>query len=359
MVGMALAVATLVPPILPPLSGLPGLHGDPGHPEQPHREAPAPPPRPSRSPPSRCSGTSGRGTVAYKDAVFPCDFSDPMVLRVRDGWYAYATAAGWEHGVRTFPILHSTDLRHWHFVGDALPKPPAWTSGDLWGPTVLRWRGRYLMYFGALNGKHGVHCLDVATAPDPAGPFVAGRRIGCRSRYGAGYIDPSPLVRHGRLYLFFSVDSPRHAICATRLSPDGLRAVGRTKTVLPVSSRWGRLDARTVEGPSPLYRRGLYYLFYSAGSWSADYRMAYAVARSPLGPYRDRAPVPILHGGGGLRSPGGGAVVTGSNGPTWLAFHAWNGKPGYQNRGSERTLRIAPLLWDRRGRPRLDLAGAG
>lgn len=113
-----------------------------------------------------------------------------------------------------------------------------------------------------------------------------------------------------------------------------------------------------MEGPWPLRRRGRYYLFYSAGSWLSDYRMSYAVARHPLGPYRDTAPVAILSGEANVPSPGGGSVVLGRGGTTWLAFHAWSGRPGYQF-GSQRTMRIAPLQWNRRGVPRVDLLGGG
>jgi beta-xylosidase len=301
------------------------------------------------------------GAVPYAGAVFPCDFPDPMVLKQGHAWFAYGTSTGWEHGVRSFPILRSTDLRHWKFVGDALSRPPRWAAGDLWGPSVIAWHGSYLLYYGASlrgRGPHwGPHCVAVARARRPQGPFRTLGRIACRVPRGRGLIDPAPLVAPGRrIDLFFSVDSPRHSISAVRLSANGLRATGRVHRLLWVSPRWGRLRSRTVEGPWPLRRRGRYYLFYSAGSWMSDYRMSYAVARHPLGPYRDTAPVEILRARKPLRSPGGGSVVLGAGGATWLAFHAWSGRSGYQF-NSERTMRIAPLQWTRRGVPRLDLRG--
>jgi arabinan endo-1,5-alpha-L-arabinosidase len=280
-----------------------------------------------------------------------------MVLRAHHAWFAYATAARWERGSRTFPILRSEDLRHWRYVGDALRRAPRWSAGDLWGPSVIGWHGSYLLYYSARLGRHGPHCLAVASARRPQGPFRSRRRIACQDGRRRGFIDPAPLIAPGhRLYLFFSVDSPKHSISAVRLSADGLDAAGSPNRLLEVSRRWRGLRSRTVEGPWPLRRRGRYYLFYSAGSWSSDYRMAYAVARHPLGPYRDIAPVAILHGRAPLASPGGGSVVSDGNDDNWLAFHAWRGRHGYQF-DSERTMRIAPLRWSRRGVPRVDLQG--
>jgi arabinan endo-1,5-alpha-L-arabinosidase len=295
--------------------------------------------------------------IAFSAAVFPCDFPDPMILRSSGAWFAYGSATGWEEGGHTLPILRSPDLRHWRFVADALTRAPAWSSGDVWGPSVLFWRGRYLLFYNARQRTGGLHCLVVAVATSPAGPFQTRRRLACKDRRQHGFIDPAPLVApRGRLYLFMSVDNPRHSIAALRLSPDGLRVLGRPHTVLGVSPRWGTLRAKTVEGPWPVHRRGFYYLFYSAGSWSLDYRMAYAVARSPLGPYVDSAPVPVLSGTAQLAAPGGGSVLSGPGHSSWLAFAAWSAAPGYAL-GSQRTMRIAPLHWTRRGVPQIVLDG--
>ncbi|HEX8977158.1 MAG TPA: family 43 glycosylhydrolase [Solirubrobacteraceae bacterium] len=354
------AGAGILPPLPVPLPPLPvaplpapGSGGSTaGSPATP------PPPRPSRSPPSSCADQSVPGVIPFALAVFPCDFPDPMVLQAGGAWYAYASATGWEPGGHAFPVLRSTDLRHWRFVGDGLTSPPRWSSGDLWGPSVLSWRGRYLLFYSARVHGGGLHCLAVATAPTPQGPFQTVRRLACRSGRERGYIDPAPLIApRRRPYLFFSVDRPRHSISALRLSADGLRVIGPPRTILSVSPRWGALRARTVEGPWPLHRGAFYYLFYSAGSWSADYRMAYAVSRFPLGPYFDSAPVPILSGSAQLPAPGGGSVLTGPGGRNWLAFAAWSALPGY-TRGSQRTMRIAPLHWTPQGMPEVLLSGS-
>lgn len=350
--GSAVTLPLPQPPGLPPLPTLPGGSGSGGT-----KKTASAPPRPSRSPPSLCPGLTPPGLLALTASVFPCDFPDPMVLRAGGAWYAYGSSTGWETGGAAFPILRSTDLRHWQSVGNALSRPPGWSAGDLWGPSVLAWRHRYLLYYSAKQRGNGRHCVAVASSPSPQGPFRPLRRIACQSGRLRGFIDPAPLaLSPRRLYLFFSVDAPRHSISILRLSASGLRGRGRVQPVLHVSRRWGRLANATVEGPWPLVRGGRFYLFYSAGSWSSDYRMAYARARSPYGPYLDSAPVEIVGPSPALIGPGGGSVVTGPDGRSWLDFAAWTGTPGYQH-GTERTLRVAPLSWRLGGIPRLTLTG--
>jgi hypothetical protein len=67
--------------------------------------------------------------------------------------------------------------------------------------------------------------------------------------------------------------------------------------------------------------------------------------------------VPILSATGQLPAPGGGSVVGGPGGANWLAFAAWSGLPGYTH-GSERTMRVAPLSFNRRGVPTVALSGS-
>jgi beta-xylosidase len=314
------------------------------------------PPRPDRPPQAPCNPPSQPGPVPFAQPTFPCDFPDPMVLRVGGTYYAYGTATGWERRRRAFPILRSTDLRRWVPVGDAFPNLPGWADGHLWGPSVLRSRGRYYLYFSARRRGDLVHCLGAATAERPTGPFQDRGVVACGDRRASGYIDPAPLVHRGRTYLFFSVDRPRHSISVLRLRHDLLRARGARRRLIGVARRWEKgLVSSTVEAPWAMRRGKRFFLFYSAGCWCFDYRMGYAVASNPLGPYRDPGGNPILFGGGALAAPGSGSLVRSHGGRTWLAFHAWTGMPDYR-RGGRRTLRVAPLRWEG-GRPRPRLGG--
>lgn len=331
--------------LLPPLP-LPGPLG--GSPPPPASATPGG--RPSVPPSTPCSGRHGRlGDILRGHAAFPCDFPDPMVLRVRGGWYAYGTSTGWDRREHVMPVLFSRDLRSWRWTGDVFRRRPRWSSGDVWAPSVTRHRGRYLLYYSALRRRDKLHCLAVASARRARGPFRDHGPLSCRSARTEGHIDPAPVTGpRGRRYLFFSVDGPRHSIAAVRLRADGLRARSRPRILVRTNRSWHHgLMTRTVEAPFVVRRGRRWLLFYSAGCWCRDYRMGLATASHPLGPYREAPRNPFLRTGRGLYAPGGGSVTPGPDGKPWLAFHAWSDAVGYE-RGGERTLRLVPLRF--RGR---------
>jgi beta-xylosidase len=263
---------------------------------------------------------------------------DPFVLDVhgahRDYW-AFVTGAG-------FPILRSSDLRHWRPAGTAFAARPAWVvpTGDWhpWAPSVTEVGGGYVMYYAGLS-RYGVNCVGVATAVAPGGPYTdlgplsdaAGHAVGC------GSIDPSPFVdADGRAYLYVST-RPHPRIAVIPLTPDRLHAAGPRRALL--SGHGG-----VVEGPAVFRHRGTYYLLYSHGGYRGPYGMAYATAASPLGPFRRGTT--ILAQTRRVFSPGGGDVpVSGPHGGTFVVYHGRTG--GY---GAVRTLRVSALRW-RRGRP--------
>lgn len=286
------------------------------------------------------------GAVAYGSSLYNRDFPDPSVIRVKGVWYAYGTSTAYERPNHLFPILRSRDLQHWSYAGDALTKIPSWSDGHWWAPGLLVRNGIIYMYYSAQANGHGDHCLALAVSRNPLGPFRDIGPISCGDEQTAGYIDPAPFIDDdGSGYLFFAVDGPAHTIGEMPLQGDLFHPAGPVRQLFGVSQPWQEgLAAETVEGPSLVEHDGLYYLLYSAGSYSTDYRMGYAVAASPAGPYIDSPINPILEGGP-LSAPGGGSVFAGIGGRPWLAFNAWSGPLGY-GKGGIRTLRIAPLFWD-------------
>src|SRR5215210_5023054 len=320
----------LLPPLLPP----------------PNPEPQPPPPPPRAEPPreSRCISLTGPARAARP--LFGCDFPDPMVLRVGRTYYAYGTSG--HRGF--FPILRSGDLRHWRRAGNGFRAAPGWTRGHLWAPHVVRaGRGRYLMYYSARRREGIDHCLAVATSSRPWGPFAHRRVLACRDARSAGFIDPALLRVRRRAYLFFAVDGPFKSISALRLSRDLMSVRGRRATLLGVTEPWQMgLRSATIEAPAPVKRGKRYYLFHSAGCWCGDYRVGYAVARRPLGPYRYPARNPLLaHGRSGLSAPGSPSLFRDRRRRLWMAFHAWSGPADY-TKGGLRTLRLGRVRW--RGR---------
>lgn len=247
------------------------------------------------------------------------------MITVGDRYYAFATHTAWETAGHVFPILVSTDIAHWTYVADVFAAAPAWGRGDWWAPAVVARGHEFFLYYSG-RAPSGMHCVAVATASAPAGPYSDHGPIACQDGAAAiGYIDAWPLVANGRAYLYFSVDGPdHHSISVLPLSPDMLSVAGPRKELLDVTQGWERLGFATVEGPS-VFAWGFHYvMLYSGGSWRGQYGMGFAVASSPMGPFV-KSDLPLLRSGGSLAGPGGGSFFLDNSGAPWLAYHAWVG----------------------------------
>lgn len=279
--------------------------------------------------------------VRYHNPVFARDFPDPFVLRLgRHDYYAYGTVTSWERGY--FPILHSRDAVHWKYVGDifSLQDRPIWSEADFWAPDVIH-RGRtfYAYVTGHLNNAH---CIGVATASSPVGPFKDRGVVTCASGRDNSFIDPDPFIApNGTPYLYMSTDSP-HRIAVLKLKPSLLRPETAARDVLTVSQRWETAPngISTVEGPYVFVHGGRYYLLYSGNDYTGNYAEGFATSSSPLGPFKKCTCNPVLRGDSKVHGPGGGSVFEGPDGRLWLAYHARN-----QVRDGDRNLRIDPLVW--------------
>jgi beta-xylosidase len=125
---------------------------------------------------------------------------------------------------------------------------------------------------------------------------------------------------------------------------------------LTESAAW---QTPTVEGPTIIRHGGRYYLFYSANMYNtAQSGIGYATSRSLLGTYTNKSVAgPWLGTSGNAQGPQGPAVFTDSSGATRMAFAAWYGIVGYQNRGA-RSLWLGYLSF-RSDRPLLTSDRAG
>ena len=285
--------------------------------------------------------------------LHPADFPDPHVLRVGSTYYAYGSNTG---GLNV-QVMRSSDRERWEHLGDALPQLPTWArAGRTWSPSTLARGDRFVLYYVAWEPRSNRQAISAASAADPAGPFVdtSTRPLVFQLERG-GSIDPSPFVDDdGTAYLLWkSDDNALHrpsSLFAQRLSDDGLSLVGDATELLRHDGRWER---PLIEAPSLVKAHGAYFLFYSANWWeSPNYTIGYATAPSVLGPYRKRTRRrPWLSSGVTAAGPGGQEFFTDPEGGWWMAYHAWTpGTVGYAA-GGARSLRIAPVQFDKRRGP--------
>lgn len=304
--------------------------------------------------------------ITYKNPVWAQYMADPAASKFRGEYYAYGTTT--TPLDRQFSVLHSKDLVNWRSLGGALTplKDPAKT--DYWAPEVTERDGTYYMYYsaGGPAGEH--HQLRVATAKDPAGPFVdTGKVLMPEEPFS---IDAHPFrdPKTGKWYLFFAKDffdgRVGTGVAAVELGDDMTSVVGPVKTIVRASADWQIFERNrtwygktwdawhTVEGPFMVFCDGKYYCLYSGGRWdSENYGLGYAVADEVLGTYRDTEDShgpSVLQGTSTLLGPGHNSVVLGPDDKTlFVVYHAWD--PGH----TARRMCLDPLVWVD-GKPKCD-----
>jgi arabinan endo-1,5-alpha-L-arabinosidase len=306
-------------------------------------------------------------------------FADPAVIRGDDGsYYAYGTTDPLNGGdrdgtgalrVRRVPMARSDDLVHWTYVGDAFQTVPAWlapTAGQ-WAPEVRRLNGRYALYYtatdvaDAVSGEPGCEtdsAIGVATAPAPVGPWTdSGGPVVEPRRRGPGCdfkwtFDPAVVDADGGRVLYYG--SYVGGVEARRLSPDGLRSLPETATVITTEERY--------EGTYVIRRGGWYWLFGSATDCCRGPLTGYSVfagrSRSPFGPFVDRLGVPLTAsrvGGSPVISMNGNrwvgtghnSVVADAAGQDWLVYHAIDRFDPYLPPPNPNRITKRPMLLDR------------
>ena len=303
--------------------------------------------------------------------VFEENFPDAFVLRSGNRFIAYSTNDG-----PNVPIATSTDLVHWSFATDvstgrrrdALPQLGTWAKrGFTWAPEVLQLGQQYLLYYSASDRRKNMHCVGLAAATDPLGPFVdsSSEPLVCQPKLG-GTIDASPFRdSDGLLYLYFKNDGNRvHErtwIWGQRLSADGRSVVGEPVELMDDHAAW---KERVIEAPTMVRSPAGYELFYSGGffGWNPEegglspYGMGYARCIGPLGPCTDSPNNPILHSfndrqAGCLSGPGHQSIFT-VGARTFISFHAWDATRGCRKGDDRRELYVAPIFW-KDGKPQI------
>jgi beta-xylosidase len=215
-----------------------------------------------------------------------------------DGWYAdpdmkvyggrywvYPTYSAPYEQQTFLDAFSSPDLVHWTRHPRVLDTSTVtWATRAIWAPSPIERDGTYFLYFGAndIQSNGQVGGIGVATAARPDGPFVdaIGQPLIGSFQNGAQPIDQNVFIDDdGQAYLYYG--GHRHCNVA-KLNRD-MTSLGRFddgttfKEITPTGY---------VEGALMFKRNGTYYFMWSEGGWTGpDYRVSYAMASSPLGPF--------------------------------------------------------------------------
>lgn len=218
-------------------------------------------------------------------------YADPD-MRVYDGVYWVFPTYSAPYDEQTFlDAFSSPDLVHWTKHARVLDTSGVrWARRAMWAPSPIARDGKYFLYFGAndIQSDQEVGGIGVAIADQPGGPYRDGLGQPLIGRFanGAQPIDQDVFIDDdGQAYLYYGGWQHCNVVKLNRdMTSLGTFADGtQFREITPPGY---------VEGALMFKRRGVYYLMWSEGGWTGpDYRVSYAMASSPLGPFARRGTI--------------------------------------------------------------------
>ncbi len=237
--------------------------------------------------------------VAFTCFLFIKAYSQTSGNPVFDGWYADPEAAVFGNEYWIYPTysapyekqvfmdaFSSADLvtwtKHEHIIDTASVK---WARYAMWAPAIVRKDNRYFLFFAAndIQSDSATGGIGVAVSDSPEGPFrdYLGKPLLYRFHNGAQPIDQ---------FVFRDKDSQYYMIYGGWRHCNIVKLKDDFTGFMPFEDGTVFKEITPegyVEGPFMFMRKGRYYFMWSEGSWGgSDYRVAYAMADSPLGPFK-------------------------------------------------------------------------
>ena len=288
----------------------------------------------------------------YTNPVFKPCFADPTVIQAPDGYfYCYATTDNWGDGARIVPVIRSTNLVDWTYIGDAFQSKPSWIGkANIWAPDINYFKGKYYLFYaysvwGDPNPGIGYAVSD--------GPFTdKGKIFDSRDIGVPNSIDPAIFIEDDRIYLVWG---SFNGIYINELSfqDQGFAIKGPKK----------KLAGNRFEAPYIQKNNDFYYLFLSVGSCCEGVKSSYhiVVSRSNelMGEYSDiegnevnddqkNAGSLVIRGNDQWAGPGHQSqMITDSNGTQWMLYHAIDkADPYFSGAYTKRPLMLDPVIWE-------------
>ncbi len=241
----------------------------------------------------------------------------------------------------------SPDLVNWTRHPRVLDiKDVDWAAYAVWAPSAVTANGKYYLFFSANNilDNSQLGGIGVAVSDQPEGPFrdALGKPLIGQIHKGAQPIDQMVFQDDdGQFYLYYGGWKRCNVV---KLSKDLLSlepfADGEFyKEITPHEDY--------VEGAFMVKRKGTYYLMWSEGEWTGpDYSVAYAMASSPLGPFKRIGKI-LQQDTKIARGAGHHSVVNIPGTDDWyIVYHR---RPLGSNDGNHRLMAIEHLYFNKDG----------
>lgn len=218
--------------------------------------------------------------------VFPGWYADPEGIVFNKQYWIYPTFSAPYNKQVFFDAFSSPDLIKWTKHSRILDTSAIkWAKRAMWAPSIIEKDKKYYLFFGAndIQKDSELGGIGVAVADKPQGPYKdhLGKPLIDKFHNKAQPIDQ--FVFHdkdGQYYLIYG--GWRHCNIA-KLNKDftGFLPFEDGSTFKEITPE------KYVEGPFMFIKDGKYYFMWSEGGWTGpDYSVAYAIADSPLGPFK-------------------------------------------------------------------------
>jgi len=230
--------------------------------------------------------TAAEKPKATRNPIFPGWYADPEGIVFDNTFWVYPTYSDRYEKQVFMDAFSSKDLVHWQKHDKVLDTADfKWAKKAVWAPSIVKKSSKYYLFFGAndIQSNQEAGGIGVGVSKKPEGPFKdhLGKPLVDKFYNGAQPIDQ--FVFHdkdGQYYLIYG--GWRHCNIA-KLNKDftGFNPFADGTTFKEIT------PSNYVEGPYMFIKNGKYYFMWSEGGWTGpDYSVAYAVADSPLGPFK-------------------------------------------------------------------------
>ena len=230
--------------------------------------------------------TTVSGQAINNNPIFKGWYADPEAIIFDKTYWVYPTFSAPYEDQIFMDAFSSKDLTHWKKHPRVLDTSAVkWAKKALWAPSIIKNKNKYFLFFGAndIQNDNEPGGIGVAVASKPEGPYkdYLGKPLVDKFYNGAQPIDQFVFKdKDGQFYLIYG--GWRHCNIA-KLKPDFTGFLPfEDKTVFKEIT-----PENYVEGPFMFIRDNKYYFMWSEGGWTGpDYCVAYAIADSPMGPFK-------------------------------------------------------------------------
>jgi beta-xylosidase len=283
--------------------------------------------------------------IAQHNPIIPGWYADPEGIKYGNTYWVFPTYSA-KYGEQVFmDAFSSSDLKTWqkhpHVLDTANVK---WAKRAVWAPAVLQKGEKYYLFFGANDVHQGeVGGIGVTVASKPDGPYkdLLGHPLINEIANGAQPIDQFVFKdKDGTYYMYYGGWGHCNMV---KLKADfsGLQPFADGTTYKEITPQG------YVEGPYMFIRNGHYYFMWSEGGWTGpDYKVAYAIADSPFGPFKRVATVlqqdPEVATGAGHHS----VIHSASDDKYYIVYHR---RPLGETSANHRVVCIDEMKFDKDG----------